>query len=285
MGFLVAIANAAAVSLQDVFVKKLTGENKFFLIWVRIAGALPPLAVLVTVFAAWSVPSWQFWALIIGVSVPLETFAFWLGYTALQKMPLSLAAPLHGFTGVFLVPVGYLMLGEVPSVFGLMGILSVFVGAFFLGRAGSTSGILGSFQNLLRTPGSWIVLAAAFIVTIPISIAKISFQYAPPLLTAFYIAAAMALALIPFALRGGASIRIRGNGRFIAASAVVSGASLGLHYTGLSLLPAAYFISTKRLSILFNVLYGKFLFSEEHIGERFIGAALMVAGVALIALG
>lgn len=48
MGFLVAIANAAAVSLQDVLVKKLTGENKFFLIWIRIIGAIPALALLVT---------------------------------------------------------------------------------------------------------------------------------------------------------------------------------------------------------------------------------------------
>lgn len=285
MGFLVAIANALTVSAQDVLVKKLTGEDKFFLIWVRIAGALPVLAILVTIFASWSVPPWQFWALILGVSVPLETLAFWLGYAALQKMPLSLAAPLHGFTGVFLIPVGYLMLGEVPSVLGLVGVLSIFVGVFFLGRAGSAGGILGSFRNLLRAPGAWTVLAAAFIVTIPISIAKISFHYAPPLLTAFYIAAAMAAALIPFVLRSGAGVRILGNGHFIAASAVISGASLGLHYTGLSLLPAAYFISTKRLSILFNVLYGRLVFSEDHIRERFLGGAFMVAGVILIAVG
>lgn len=285
MGFFIAIANAAAVSLQDVFVKKLTGENKSFLIWVRIAGALPVLAILVTVFAVWSVPPWQFWALILGVSVPLETLSFWLGYTALQKMPLSLAAPLHGFTGVFLIPVGYLMLGEVPSAPGLAGVLSVFVGAFFLGRGGPTGGVLGSFRNLVRTPGAWTVLAAAFIVTIPISIAKISFRYAPPLLTAFYISAAIAGALIPFVLRSGARVRILGNGRFIAASAAVSGVSFGLHYTGLSLLPAAYFISTKRLSILFNVLYGRFVFSEDHIRERFLGGVFMVAGVILIALG
>ncbi len=285
MGFLVAIANAAAVSLQDVLVKKLTGEDKFFLIWVRIAGALPVLAILVTVFAVWSVPPWQFWALILGVSVPLETLSFWLGYTALQKMPLSLAAPLHGFTGVFLIPVGYVMLGEVPSAPGLAGVLSVFIGAFFLGRAGSAGGVISPFRNLVRTPGAWTVLAAAFIVTIPISIAKISFHYAPPLLTAFYISAAITVALIPFVLRSGTGVRILGNGRFIAASAVVSGASFGLHYTGLSLLPAAYFISAKRLSILFNVLYGRLVFSEDHIRERFLGGVFMVAGVILIAFG
>ena len=285
MGFLVAIANAAAVSFQDVLVKKLTGENKFFLIWARVAGALPALALLVTVFGFWSIPPWPFWMLIVGVSAPLEVLAFWLGYTALQKMPLSLAAPLHGFTGVFLIPVGYFILGEVPSIIGLAGVLSVFAGASFLGRGGPKGGLAGSFRNVLATPGSWAILAAAFIVTVPISIAKISFRYAPPLLTAFYITAAVALFLLPLAFYGGIGVRIRGNGRLIIGSALISAVSFSLHYTGLSLLQAAYFISTKRLSILFNVLYGKMFFREDHTRERLIGALLMVAGVILIALG
>lgn len=285
MGFLVAIANALTVSFQDVLVKKLTGENKFFLIWVRVAGALPALALLVTLFSSWSLPPWPFWVLILGLSAPLEVVSFWLGYTALQKMPLSLAAPLHGFTGVFLIPVGYFILGEVPSAIGLGGVLSVFIGAFFLGRGGPVTGLAGSFRNLLRTPGSLVILAAALVVTIPISVAKISFRYAPPLLAAFYITAAVAALLLPLALRGGIGIRIRGNGRLITGSGMISAISFSLHYTGLSLLPAAYFISTKRLSIIFNVLWGKVFFGEDHIRERFIGALLMVAGVILIALG
>ncbi len=287
MGFLVGVLNALTVSLQDVLVKKLAGENKFFLIWIRVVGALPALAVLVTIFTSWFLPPWQFWALILGVSAPLEVLAYRLGYTALQdrKIPLSLAAPLHGFTAVFLVPVGYLILGEVPSAIGLLGVLSVFVGAFFLGRAESAANLISSYRNLLATPGAWIVLAAALVVTVPISVAKISFAYAPPLLAAFYITAATALALLPLALRGGAGVRLKGNGRLISASGIVSGLSFSLHYTGLSLLPAAYFISTKRLSIFFNVLWGKVFFQEEHIGERFLGALLMVAGVILIALG
>lgn len=285
MGFFIAIANAAAVSLQDVFVKKLTGENKFFLIWARVAGALPALALLVTVWGSWFIPPWPFFLLVLGVSAPFEVFAFWLGYTALQKMPLSLAAPLHGLTGVFLIPVGYLILGEVPSVLGLAGVLSIFSGVFFLGRGGLEGGLLGSFRNILATPGSRIILAAAFIVTIPISVAKILFQYAPPFLVAFYITAAVSLFLLPLAFYGGVGIRIRGNGRLIIGSSLISAVSFALHYTGLSLLPAAYFISVKRVSMLFNVLWGRFVFHEDHIRERTIGALLMVAGVILIALG
>jgi len=56
------------------------------------------------------------------------------------------------------------------------------------------------------------------------------------------------------------------------------------HYIGLSLLPAAYFISLKRSSVLFDVLFGKFVHHENHFKTRLIGATLMVGGIILISL-
>jgi drug/metabolite transporter (DMT)-like permease len=254
MGFLIALINAAVVSLHDVLVKKLAGENKFFLMWVRMVAALPVMALLVTFFAHWEIPGKTFFLLTFGISAPFEVLGFWMGYTAIQskQIPLSIAAPLHGFTGVFLVPVGYFFLGEVPSTLGLIGILTVFVGTFFLGRGGSNGGVIDSYRHLLSIPGSWIILLAACLMTIPISITKISFQYASPLVAAFYVTLAV---------------------------------TMSLHYIGLSLLPAAYFISVKRTSMLFNVLFGKYFFAEEHIRERFAGAVCMILGVILLALG
>lgn len=58
-----------------------------------------------------------------------------------------------------------------------------------------------------------------------------------------------------------------------------------LHFVGLSLLFAAYYISIKRLSILFDVIFGKLIHKEEHFYERLIGVALMVGGMAFIVVG
>ena len=44
-----------------------------------------------------------------------------------------------------------------------------------------------------------------------------------------------------------------------------------------------YVMSIKRMSILFAVLYGAFLFKEENIKERLIGSIIMVISVVLIA--
>lgn len=286
MGFLIAILNAAVASGQDVFVKKLKGENTFFVIWLRMAAAVPVLAVVVTVFATWKIPAPPFWWLILGVSLPLEITQFYLGMTAIQGSPLSLVAPLSSFTSIFLIPVGYIILGELPTRLASAGILSVVVGTFFLGwRAGETKSVREAIRNVFREPGSYLILTSAFLVSISITVLKRSFRYGSPFLTAFYIVAALAVALIPFAFLRPAPLPAKRRGSFFTALGLSSGLSLALHYTGLSLMPAAYFISVKRLSLLFNVFFGRVVFHEDHIRERFAGALLMVVGVILIAFG
>src|SRR3989344_8124346 len=120
MGSLVAIANAVTVSLQDVLIKKLRGENTFFVIWLRLVAALPILALAVGFFSAWSVPPANFWCIILLVNVPVEIFQFYAGYSAIQRSPLSLMAPLSASTSIFLIPVGYAILGEVPTTAGFL---------------------------------------------------------------------------------------------------------------------------------------------------------------------
>ena len=46
----------------------------------------------------------------------------------------------------------------------------------------------------------------------------------------------------------------------------------------------AHVISIKRISVFFSVLLGHFIFHEEGIKERSIGAAIMIVGVVFITL-
>lgn len=286
MGFLIAVINAFTVSGQDVLLKKLKGENTFFLIWLRMAAALPILALLVTLFAEWRIPPAPFWWLVLGVSLPIEIAQFYIGITAIQRSPLSLIAPLGSATSIFLIPAGYFVLGEVPARIAVVGILAIVVGAFVLGwRVGETRRLAESLRNVFSEPGSWLVLTSAALVSISIVVLKRSFTYASPHLTAFYIVAALALALTPLAFLRPSPLPAERRGQLFVGLSFLSGASLGLHYFGLSLLPAAYFISVKRTSMLWNVLFGRLFFGEGNIRERFFGALLMVAGVILIALG
>lgn len=51
------------------------------------------------------------------------------------------------------------------------------------------------------------------------------------------------------------------------------------HVFAISLVQAAYMISLKRVSLIFAILYGAWMFREEKIGERLFGAIVMIAGV------
>ncbi|RJQ36767.1 DMT family transporter [Candidatus Parcubacteria bacterium] len=287
MGPFVAVANALTVSFSDVFIKKLKGEDTFFLIWLRLASALPILALAVTIFSEWHVPELSFWLIIAVINTPLEIFQFYVGYHAIQRSPLSLMAPLHASTSIFLIPVGYVILGEQPTMIGLVGIFTIVAGAFVLGwRIGQTHSLSQSIANVFAEPGTVLILTGSFLVSISIVTTRyVVTNLASPFLTAFYLTAAIALALTPIAFRRGTGVSIAGHGGMLGGLSILSGFSFGLHYFGLSLMPAAYFISIKRVSMLFNVIGGRVFFHEDHIRERFAGALLMIAGVMLIALG
>lgn len=285
MGIFVGIANAFSVGLLDVFIKKLSGLSPNFLTWVRMAAAAPVLAVLITLFNKWSIPPWPFWVLIGLVSVPLEITLAYLGTKAIQISPLSLIAPIGAFSSVFLIPVGYIVLGELPSIIGGVGVLLIVVGSFFLGWRRGEVGLRFGLRSVFREPGAWLALLGAFLASIAITIAKFSFRYALPLLSAFYTVLFMAILLLPVMVlsmrQSGLGLRLK----HLFGLSVMSGAGIALHYTGLSLIAAVYYISVKRLSTVVNIFFGRIFFGEDHTVERLAGAIFMVAGVILIALG
>jgi len=56
------------------------------------------------------------------------------------------------------------------------------------------------------------------------------------------------------------------------------------HFMALALVETAYMISVKRVSILFGILLGAMFFAERHLARNLLAGAMMVSGVALIAL-
>lgn len=283
LGILVGLLTAAGSSLLNVFLKKLEGVSPHFLTFVRMSAAVPALGFLVAIFPGWSMPQKEFWFIVLVVIMPLEIFLAWCITKAVQLSPVSIIGPLASFTSLFLVPVGFFVLGETPTISGLLGISAIIASSFFLGWK-RRCGFHGSWKNLLAEKGIYFALAGAFIASITTSATKFSFQYAHPLLSAFYITAMVAAVLFPIAfLQQKQKVRLRMTA--LLGLWAVSGSSVALHNVGLSLMNVSYFISLKRLSMLLDVLFGKTLFKEEYTHERFIGAAFMVAGVVLIALG
>jgi drug/metabolite transporter (DMT)-like permease len=283
MGIIVGLLNAFALAASSVFIKRLSGITPNLLTWVRFGTTIPVLAVLVSIFSEWFIPPIEYWLLLLLVIVPLEVAFAYLFVKSYHLSDMSVAAPLSAFSSIFLIPIGFVVLGELPTIVGFGGIVLIFFGSFFLGwRTGGK--ILYSWRNILFDKGALLSLLGALLASFAVAFAKPAFQYAPPLLSGFYTTLFLVLYLAPFTIHHLRSVNSVTAGDFGGLS-ITSGLSIALHYVGLSLLPAAYYISIKRLSIVFQVLFGKVFFKEGDIVRRFLGSLLMVAGVVLIALG
>lgn len=283
MGFLVGVANAFTVTLQNATLRRLSGVGTYVVNFFRFAGATVVAALLVTLLASWDLPPRPFW-LILGITVPLELAIGFCYVRAFQRSPQSLVGPLFSLSAIFLIPIAYFLLGERPSPLGFIGIASALTGALALGWDVSDPGVRQSLRRIFDEAGSYYMLGAAIAAGAAVAFAKSAYVYAPPLVYTFWVSLMLALFHAP-ALFLMPLIGLRGRWRDITLAAGFFGVGQALHFIGIGLLLAAYYISVKRLSVVFDVFTGKLLGREDHFRERFVGAALMVAGVVLIAFG
>lgn len=287
MGILAGIGSALFASLQNSFFKKLPHASPAIINWFRFVITLPLLALLITLWGLWSIPSLSFWLVLCGLSLPLELLLSYLYVKAFQYSPQSLVGPLFSLSAVFLLPLGFLILGERPSVLGIIGVLSIALGPFILGWSGKNGHSLNPrvlLGNVFCERGSWYMVASALTASGAVITSKILYRSAPPLLAAFFVLTGLTAILTMVLL-----FRREAPTRFVHGTMLGMGLLYGvgaiLHHVGLSLMLAAYFISLKRFSIVFDVLLGRLIHKEEHFRERLLGALIMVAGLLLIALG
>lgn len=238
-----------------------------------------PLPAVPLVFWGW-----------IALALPLEILAMLLYMQAIRDSPLSLTLPYLAFTPVFTTLAGYLLLDEQISARGFIGVILVVTGAYLLNLEFTGKyrwrDVFKPFRAILNDRGSRMMLAVAIMYGLTSVIGKIELQYVPPRsFAALYFALLGVLSLTLFALSQPRALPVLGRkpavhlliGSLFAAMIVT-------HFMALERVETAYMISVKRTSILFGVLYGALLFGEKNLLRHLAAGALMVAGVALIAL-
>ncbi len=227
-----------------------------------------------------------FW-LYLALSVVPNLAANLLFFEAVRLSPLSLTLPLLAFTPALMIGTSWLLNSELPSAAGTGGIGLILVGTFLLHRREArASGLAGPVRAVLRERGSLLMIAVAAIWSISGSADKGAVLRSGPL--SYYLIwhlgmslpLALWLVVRPQRLRALAGAALPAGGT--AALHVVGG---GLQMTALPYLPASYVIAIKRAGMVLGLVYGWLLFDEQHLGERLLGAAVMLLGVLLITLG
>ncbi len=279
------LSTAFLLATADALTKKFFGDlSAYEMGLARLFFSLPFL-VGAYFFIGPASPDRTFW-ICIAAGLPLEAAAFFSYMKALKASPLSLSLPFLAFSPLFMIVTGRIVLGERIGAAGCAGIALIVAGSYLLNLSQASVGPLAPFKAVLKEPGSRYMLFAAFLYSFTSVIGKKAIEHSSPLFFSavyFTLFACIMLALYP--LFPGTRIQ---NIYSRAGRGFAVGISYALmvfsHTMAISMVQAAYMISIKRLSLIFGVLYGAILFKEQKIGERMLGACVMLAGAIVITI-
>lgn len=282
--FIPAVATAVVYGLQAVYLKAYTSDvHRLLVAWSVFAFGIPVYVGLLAFDGMPALTTDFWWA--VSVSLGINLVAWPMFVRSVQLSDVSLVMPLVAFTPVFILLVEWLLRGEVPAGWGLAGILVIVVGAYVLNVDPAESGPFGPLRSLWSDRGARMMLAVAALWSISATVEKIAVDSSSP---SFYLSAlslGFALAFLPVLLwKVEAPLReIRSNAAVLAGAGLLTALMLVIQMTAVAATPLVnYVIAIKRAGMLVSVLLGWWLFSEQNIGFRAVGAVMMVAGVALI---
>ncbi len=279
--------------------------------WLLFAVAAPVLLAYLTVRGLPPVDP-LFWP-VLGVAVLGGLLSFYLFMRSLQLTDLSIAYPLISLTPLFMVPVEYVLIGDLPGPAGALGVPTIVAGVYVLNLRSEDTSLLDPFRAVLRDRGALTALALAVVWSVTGVVDKVAIRLSSSALYAAAIVTALAVLFAPAAWRanrgadasgpatdargpgaaGDDEARVRGASRERVSPAVALFAAQGLlfaamlitQYEAIQLTLVSYVISIKRAGILLSVLFGYFVLGEEELGYRLAGAAVIVLGVVLLAMG
>lgn len=237
------------------------------------------LAVAVVLFAPVAAVTWDVdraavpW---IAASAALELVYFLLLTAAYQRSDLSLVYPIARGSAPILVLVGGALAGATLGAWQALGVVLVGVGVI----------LVRGLQGVVDRRGVLLSLVIGATIASYTLVDKEGIQHASTFAYLELVLAPVALATVVLQLgtEGRESVRT-GLGLPAVLAGILSFLAYALALAALELAPAATVAAVRETSILFAVGLGAIMLRERVSPVRTVGAALVVAGVALAALG
>jgi drug/metabolite transporter (DMT)-like permease len=203
---------------------------------------------------------------------------------------LSQVYPLaRGAAPALIALLAWPLLGETLGPVGVAGILAVIAGGFLLHTEDCRDLANGNSLRAMWQPGARLALLASVAIAGYHLTDKYGALHATsPLsyLCAMHCFLVPFLGLMTLRLRTPAAIAAewKRNWRLVAVASVFCLVAYWMVVTAMKLAPVAYVAATRNLSILIGVVFGVAALKEQGLRWRLGGAALMLAGIAAVAL-
>ena len=261
--------------------KRVGSSTPTLLWWVHVIGAvlIAPLGIATLVNAQFE---WH-WILLAAVCGAFEVVYFLLLQRGYRDGDVSLVYPLARGTGPTLSVAGsMLILGERPSMVALIGVAVIVSGIAVISTAGSRSGTRAPLSSVLYGLGVGVMIAC-FTVWDGWAVGTLGL---PPIGYFWMAVVVQAILFTPLALRGhNVTSALCTNPVVITAIALLGPTSYMLALTAIQLSSVSLVAAAREVSVILVALGGAIFFGEKHVVQRVIGSAVVVSGVALLAVG
>ncbi len=283
-GYFYAILTGIFFGLQGTYSKVLTNRiPPMILTWGIFAFTLPYLILLLMIQGVPSIVWRDFWWA-TSSSFAINLFAWNFYFRALHAAPLSQTMPFTAFTPLFLIPVAYILLGEMPDRIGFMGIFLIILGGY--GIHLNSKSLVAPVKSLFHNKGTRYMLIVALLWSVSATVEKVAVISSSQVFYGFTINLLLSLAYLPYLFinRKAKTGIIAKNLKGLFILGLISGLMILFQFTALKFLFVSYVIAFKRAGIIVSVFLGAVLFKEKNPARNLLFSGLMVAGVLILLL-
>lgn len=282
IGIIFALLTAVLFGLQGAYGKKVAAKiSPLIVAWGSFAFSLPYLLGLLAIEGPPTI-IWKDFIWATSVSFVLNSFTYYIFFRALQIAPLSHTMPFTAFTPVFLIPVAFIMINELPDLKGVIGILCVFLGGFSIHL--ESLNLAKTMKNLKHLSGTLLMILVAFIWSITATAEKVAVLSSSQAFYGTVICTLLSLVYLPLIFKNRTThlntIRNKWPQLFILG--LISGLMVLTQFTAYKFLLVSYVISFKRAGIIISVLIGIIFFQEKSALKNIISTLIIILGVFLI---
>ncbi len=277
--------SAFFLSSSDTFAKKLLrGAEPSFVALGKNLLVLFVVGIIALIFAKPTYDNIIWLALAAGGF--LEAVAALLWMNAIKISDFSKTVPFMSLTPIGIAITSYFVNHELPTLLGFLGIALVMAGGYFINFDKVGEGLHAPIKEILANKGTLLALLDVVVISIAVSISRFVVKQTDPLFSLAVLLFFTILFLVTFSIFQIRHIagQFAQNSKQLLPIALFSSASSILSFFALSLTQAAYANTVKRLNVLFSVLYGHFVFKEKNIAQHLIAVAMMLAGIAILAI-
>lgn len=274
LGLLFAFLSSFFWATNDLFTKRFIhrGFDEYFVLWIRFPVSslfLLPVGIIFWDLRPFVLLSTFLW-------LPAEVLGGVFFVKALKYAPLSVAMSFYSFMPIFSALFGFLLLREVPNLWGFVGICFMVIGMLFLTG-------FSPKEFFKKHIGTIYMLISTLLFGFNVVLGKMVVINSNPFFFSWYYAFCMSFSTLIFVSPKHILKKENYTDKRILVLGILFAFGSILYNSALPYAPASYVASVERISILLSILYGKVFFGES-LRHLLPGAMLMLLGSLLLSI-